>query len=78
MSAKFPRGGAGSFLARSLKGIACCPALKGQTCEHILEFMGEQGVTDVRRTSVFHDGVKNKQTHLYSLSIHQLYLQWSK
>ena len=40
------------------KGIVCCPALNRQTCEHILEFMGEQGVTDVRRISVFRDGVK--------------------
>ena len=40
------------------KGIVRCPALNRQTCEHILEFMGEQGVTDVRRISVFHDGAK--------------------
>ena len=40
------------------KGIVCCPALNRQTCEHILEFMGEQGVTDVRRISVFRDGAK--------------------
>ena len=40
------------------KGIVRCPALNRQTCEHILEFMGEQGVTDVRRISVFRDGSK--------------------
>ena len=40
------------------KGIVRCPALNRQTCEHILEFMGEQGVTDVRRISVFRDGAK--------------------
>ena len=40
------------------KGIVCCPALNRQTCEHILEFMGEQGVTDVCRISVFRDGTK--------------------
>ena len=40
------------------KGIIRCPALNKQSCEHILEFMGEQGVTDVRRISVFRDGVK--------------------
>ena len=40
------------------KGIICSPVLNKQTCEHILEFMGEQGVTDVRRISVFHGGVK--------------------
>ena len=40
------------------KSIVCCPALNRQTCEHILEFMGEQGVTDVRRISVFRDGAK--------------------
>ena len=40
------------------KGIVRCPALHRQTCEHNLEFMGEQGVTDVRRISVFRDGAK--------------------
>ena len=40
------------------KGIVRCPALNRQTCEHILEFMGEQGVTDVRRISVFRDRAK--------------------
>ena len=38
--------------------IVCCPALNRQTCEHILEFMGEQGVTDVCRISVLRDGAK--------------------
>ena len=40
------------------KGIVCCPALNRQSCEPIPEFMGEQGVTDVRRISVFQDRVK--------------------
>ena len=40
------------------KGIVCCRVLNRQSCEHILEFMGEQGVKDVRRISVFRDGVK--------------------
>ena len=39
------------------KGIVRCPALSKQSCEHILEFMGEQGVTDVRRINVHRDGV---------------------
>ena len=39
------------------KGIVRCPALSKQSCEHILEFMGEQGVTDVHRINVHRDGV---------------------
>ena len=39
------------------KGIVRCPALSKQSCEHILEFMGEQGVTDVCRINVHLDGV---------------------
>ena len=39
------------------RGIVRCPALSKQSCEHILEFMGEQGVTDVRRINVHRDGV---------------------
>ena len=39
------------------KGIVRCPALSKQSCEHILEFMGEQDVTDVRRINVHRDGV---------------------
>ena len=46
------------------KGIVRCPALNRQTCEHILEFMGEQGATDVRRISVFRDGAK-KSTNTF-------------
>ena len=38
------------------KGIVRCPALSKQSCEHIIEFMGEQGVTDVRRINVHRDG----------------------
>ena len=40
------------------KGIVGCPAPNKQSCQHILEFMREQDVTDVRRISVFRDGVK--------------------
>ena len=36
--------------------IVRCPALSKQSCEHIREFMGEQGVTDVRRINVHRDG----------------------
>ena len=39
------------------KGIVRCPALIRQSNEQILEFMGEQGVTDVRRINVHSDGV---------------------
>ena len=46
------------------KGIVRCPALSKQSCEHILEFMGEQGVTDVRRINVHRDGAL-KPTNLF-------------
>ena len=39
------------------RGIVRCPALNRQSNEHILEFMKEQGVTDVRRIKVHRDGV---------------------
>ena len=39
------------------KGIVRCPALIRQSNEHILEFMEEQGVTDVHRINVHRDGV---------------------
>ena len=39
------------------KGIVHCPALIRRSNEHILEFMEEQGVTDVRRINVHRDGV---------------------
>ena len=39
------------------KGIVRCPALSKVTTEHIIEFMGEQGVTDVRRITVRRDGI---------------------
>ena len=41
------------------KGIVRCPALIRQSNEHILEFMAEQGVTDVRRINVHRDSVLN-------------------
>ena len=37
--------------------IVRCPALSKVTPEHIIEFMGEQGVTDVRRITVRRDGI---------------------
>ena len=37
--------------------IVRCPALSKQSCEYILECMGEQGVTGVRRINVHRDGV---------------------
>ena len=46
------------------KGIVGCPALNKQSCQHILEFMREQDVTDVRRISVFRDGV-NKPNNTF-------------
>ena len=39
------------------KGIVHCPALSKVTPQHIIEFMGEQGVTDVRRITVRRDGI---------------------
>ena len=38
------------------KGIVRCPAIIWQSNEQFLEFMEEQGVTDVRRINVHHDG----------------------
>ena len=49
------------------KGIVRCPELKNQTNEHILGFMGEQGVTEVRRIFVKRDGVL-KPTHTFVLT----------
>ena len=46
------------------KGTVRCPALNRQSCEHIMKFMGEKGVTDVRRISVFRNGVK-KPTYTF-------------
>ena len=37
------------------KGIVRCPALSKVTPEYIIEFMGKQGVTDVRRITVRRD-----------------------
>ena len=39
------------------KGIVLCPALNKVTPAHIIEFMGEQGVTDVRRITIRRDGI---------------------
>ena len=49
------------------KGIVRCPALSKVTTEHIIEFMGEQGVTDVRRITVRRDGVL-KPTNTFVLT----------
>ena len=51
----------------SSKGIVRCPALSKVTSEHILEFMAEQGVTDVRRINVRRDG-EMKPTNTYVLT----------
>ena len=39
------------------KGIICCSALSRVTSDDIKEGMAEQGVTDVRRNTVRHDGI---------------------
>ena len=39
------------------KDIVRCPALSKKSCEHILQLIGEQGVTDVRRINVHRDGI---------------------
>ena len=46
------------------RGFVRCPALSKVTNEHILEFMGKQGVTDVRRINVRRDGIM-KPTNTY-------------
>ena len=60
------------------KGIVRCPALSKQSCEHILEFMGEQGVTDVCRINVHSDGGHKPTNTFISLLTHQFYQQMSK
>ena len=55
------------------KGIVRCPALIRQSNEHILEFMGEQGVTDVRRINVHRDGVlKPTNTFVFTFNTPEL------
>ena len=49
------------------KGTVRCPALSKVTTEHIIEFMGEQGVTDVRRITVRRDGIL-KPTNTFVLT----------
>ena len=49
------------------KGIVRCPALSKVTTEHIIEFMGEQGVTDIRRITVRRDGIL-KPTNTFVLT----------
>ena len=49
------------------KGIVRCPALSKVTTEHIIDFMGVQGVTDVRRITVCHDGIL-KPTNTFVLT----------
>ena len=49
------------------KGIVRCPALSKVTPEHIIEFMGEQGVTDVCRITVCRDGIL-KPTNTFVLT----------
>ena len=55
------------------KGIVRCPALIRQSNEHILEFMEEQGVTDVRRINVHRDGVlKPTNTFVFTINTPEL------
>ena len=55
------------------KGIVRCPALIRQSNEHILEFMEEQGVTDVRRINVHRDGVlKRTNTFVFTFDTPEL------
>ena len=55
------------------KGIVCCPALIRQSSKHILEFMEEQGVTDVRRINVHRDGVqKPTNTFVFTFNTPEL------
>ena len=52
------------------KGIVRCPALSKQSCEHIPEFMGEQGCTYVRRSNVHRDGViKPTNTFIFTFNL---------
>ena len=55
------------------KGIVRCPALSKQSCEHILEFMGEQSVMDVLRINVHRDGVL-KPTNTFVFTFDSLVL----
>ena len=51
------------------KGIVRCPALSKVTSEHILEFMADQGVTDVRRINVRRDGeMKPTNTYVFTFN----------
>ena len=55
------------------KGIVRCPALIRQSSEHILEFMEEQGVTDVRRINVYRDGIqKPTNTFVFTFNTPEL------
>ena len=55
------------------KGIVRCPALIRQSSEHILEFMEEQGVTDVRRINVHRDGIqKPTNTFVFTFNTPEL------
>ena len=55
------------------KGIVCCTALIRQSNGHILEFMEEQGVTDVRRINVHRDGVlKPTNTFVFTFNTPEL------
>ena len=49
------------------KGIIRCPAVNRVTSDNIKEGMVEQGVTDVRRITVRHDGIM-KLTNTYVLT----------
>ena len=51
------------------KGVVCCPALRGVSEQEILEEMREQGVINVRRIKVRHDGtLKDTNTSVFILN----------
>ena len=64
-----------TFFLEHIQGYCSlsCPE-KADMGTYILEFMAEQGVTSTSLLIV----LRNQQTYLYSLSIHQFYHQLSK
>ena len=57
----------------TFKGIIPCPALIRQRNEHIMEFIKEQGVTDVHRINVHRDGVlKPNNTFVFTFNAPEL------
>ena len=57
------------FVTEHIKGYCLLSCLEQVTSEHILEFMAEQGVTDVRRINVRHDGeMKPTNTYVFTFN----------